>query len=131
MCNTTRQGLDLVARVASPAVQLMLDTFHMNMEEDDIAGAIRDAGAAMIHFQANENHRGFIGSGHVDWRAVAHALKAVGYTGPITLEPFRRDEHRLGVSLAQWRAPTVDENAALARSVGLLRATLATVRGAA
>jgi D-psicose/D-tagatose/L-ribulose 3-epimerase len=131
MCNTTRQGLDLVARVGSPAVQLMLDTFHMNMEEDDIAGAIRAAGSAMIHFQANENHRGFIGTGHVDWRAVAHALKAVGYDGPITLEPFRRDEHRLGVSLAQWRAPAVDENAALARSVSLLRAALETVRGAA
>lgn len=128
MCNTTRQGLDLVARVASPGVALMLDTFHMNMEEDDIAEAIRSAGSAMIHFQANENHRGFIGTGHIDWRAIAHALKAVGYEGPITLEPFRRDEHRLGVSLAQWRAPAVDENAALARSVSLLRATLETVR---
>jgi len=83
-------------------------------------------GPAMIHFQANENHRGFIGTGHVDWRAVAHALKAVGYAGPITLEPFRRDEHRLGVSLAQWRAPAADESAALARSVRLLRATLET-----
>lgn len=131
MCNTTRQGLDLVARVASPAVALMLDTFHMNMEEDDIAEAIRSAGPAMIHFQANENHRGFIGTGHVDWRTVAHVLKAVNYQGPITLEPFRRDEHRLGVSLAQWRAPAVDESAALARSVALLRATLESVRRAA
>jgi D-psicose/D-tagatose/L-ribulose 3-epimerase len=131
MCSTTRQGLDLIARVGSPAIGLMLDTFHMNMEEDDIAGAIRSAGRAMIHFQANENHRGFIGTGHVDWRAVARALAAIGYDGPITLEPFRRDEHRLGVPLAQWRAPAADETAALARSVGLLRATLESVRRAA
>lgn len=124
LCNTARQGLALIDRVGSPAVKLMLDTFHMCMEEDDLAGAIREAGQAMVHFQANENHRGFIGTGTVDWKAVCRALVDVGYAGPITLEPFRRNDDRLGVPLAQWRAPARDESGDLARSVRLLRATL-------
>ena len=56
--NTTRQGVALMGLVDHDAVGLVLDTFHMNMEDDDIAGAIRAAGRRLIHFQANENHRG-------------------------------------------------------------------------
>jgi D-psicose/D-tagatose/L-ribulose 3-epimerase len=122
--NTTRHGLDLVERVGSRSVGALLDTFHMNMEDPDIAAAILDAGDRLVHFQANENHRGFVGSGHVDWTAVARALLRVGYRGPITLEPFRRNEHRIGVPLAQWRAPHEDEDAALASSAALLRTAL-------
>ena len=53
---------EIVAAVDSPAVGIMLDTFHMNMEEGDLPAAIRRAGAHLIHFQANENHRGFVGT---------------------------------------------------------------------
>jgi D-psicose/D-tagatose/L-ribulose 3-epimerase len=124
IANTTRHGLELVEAVGSPALGLMLDTFHMNMEDDDLPGAIRRAGARLVHFQANENHRGFVGSGHVDWPAVAGALAAIGYRGPITLEPFRRDDERAGVPLAQWRPPSRDEDAELAASARLLRSAL-------
>jgi D-psicose/D-tagatose/L-ribulose 3-epimerase len=109
----------------------MLDTFHMNMEDPSIADAIRRAGTRMFHFQANENHRGFVGSGHIDWPAVARALAAIGYDGPITLEPFRRDDERPGVPLAQWRAPQKDEDGRLKSSVEFLRAALASAQVAA
>jgi D-psicose/D-tagatose/L-ribulose 3-epimerase len=125
IANTTRHGLDLVEAVGSPALGLMLDTFHMNMEDPDPGDAIRRAGNRLVHFQANENHRGFVGSGHVDWPGVARALAAVGYRGPITLEPFRRDDERPGVPLAQWRAPVRDQDDELAASASFLRATLA------
>jgi hypothetical protein len=52
----------------------MLDTFHMNIEEDDLPQAIRLAGALLIHFQANENHRGFLGTGHIDWSQICRGL---------------------------------------------------------
>lgn len=125
IANTTAQGLALCGMVDSPSVGVMLDTFHMNMEDPDIAVAIRQAGRHMVHFQANENNRGFIGSGHIDWGAVARALHDIGYTGPITLEPFRRDDERPGVPLAQWRAPTRNEDAELAASIACLDAVLA------
>lgn len=130
IANTTRHGLELIDAVGSPALGLLLDTFHMNMEDADIGRSIRAAGSKTFHFQANENHRGFLGSGHIDWPSVARALDDAGYTGPITLEPFRRDDERPGVPLAQWRAPARDEDAELAASVGILRGALALAREA-
>ncbi|MBI1777615.1 MAG: sugar phosphate isomerase/epimerase [Proteobacteria bacterium] len=125
MVNTARQGVEIIRAVASPALALMLDTFHMNMEENDIAEAITETGPTLIHFQANENHRGFIGKGHVDWKAVARALAGIDYEGPITLEPFRRNDDRPGVPLAQWRPPARNEDADLADSVRLLKSAIA------
>jgi D-psicose/D-tagatose/L-ribulose 3-epimerase len=129
IANTTRHGLALVEMVGSKALGLMLDTFHMNMEEADMAAAIRHAGKHIVHFQANENHRGFVGTGHIDWTLIARALHAVGYAGPITLEPFRRDDERPGVPLAQWRAPQRDEDDELGASAALLRRRLAEAGG--
>jgi D-psicose/D-tagatose/L-ribulose 3-epimerase len=102
----------------------MLDTFHMNMEENDLPEAIRQAAPHLIHFQANENHRGFLGTGHIDWPPICRALYEIGYAGPITLEPFRRTDHGLSVPLAQWKPPAYDEDADLMNSGALLRAAL-------
>ena len=93
----------------------MLDTFHMNIEEDDLTQAIRLAGPLLIHFQANENHRGFLGTGHIDWPPICRALAEIDYQGAITLEPFRRTGHLLSLPLAQWRPPSYDEDADCAR----------------
>lgn len=124
IANTTGHALALADAVDSPAVGVLLDTFHMNMEDASIPDAIRRAGHRIVHFQANENNRGFVGSGHIDWPEVARALAGVGYAGPITLEPFRRDDERPGVPLAQWRAPARDEDDDLRASVAYLRAAL-------
>lgn len=129
-CNLASQAVALVREVGSPAVGIMLDTFHMNIEEDDLPAAIRTAGPHLVHFQANENHRGFLGSGHLDWPAIARALVEVGYAGAITLEPFRRRERGLSVPLALWRPPSGDEDADLAASAALLRGALHAAKGA-
>lgn len=128
VCNTARHALEIVERVGDPAVGVMLDTFHMNMEEFDIADAIRRTGSRLVHFQANENNRGFVGAGHIDWANVARALRDVDYRGPIVLEPFRRSDEAAGVTLAQWRAPSVDESEPLAASIAYLKAALAFAR---
>jgi D-psicose/D-tagatose/L-ribulose 3-epimerase len=124
IANTAGHAIEIAERVGSPAVGVMLDTFHMNMEEFDLAVAIRKTGDRLVHFQANENNRGFVGSGHIDWPGIARALNDVNYTGPIVLEPFRRDDERAGVTLAQWRAPTRDEDAELAASISFLKSAL-------
>ncbi|MEJ1156907.1 sugar phosphate isomerase/epimerase family protein [Prosthecomicrobium sp. N25] len=126
--STTRQAIGLVDAVAHPAVGIMLDTFHMAMEEASIAEAIREAGARTVHFQANENHRGFLGTGSIDWVAVCRALVEVGYAGPISLEPFRRNDDRFGVPFAQWRPPHENEDDRLAASVAFLRSHLTLAR---
>jgi D-psicose/D-tagatose/L-ribulose 3-epimerase len=123
-CNTARQAVDLVEEVDHAGVGIMLDTFHMNMEDDDLPQAIWHAREHLVHFQANENHRGFLGTGHLDWTAICRALADISYKGPITLEPFRRTDNRLSVPLAQWRPPERDEDADLAQSASLLRGCL-------
>ncbi len=123
-CNTGRQAVELARMVDNKAIGVMLDTFHMNMEEHDMAQAIRQAAPHLIHFQANENHRGFLGTGHLDWSTIARALVEIGYDGPITLEPFRRVDDRLSVPLAQWKPPMRNEDADLAHSAALLRGFL-------
>ena len=63
----------------------------------------------MVHFQANENHRGYLGTGHIDWNPVVRTLAEIGYTGTISLEPFRRRDERIGIPFAQWKPPVKDE----------------------
>ncbi|BDA87113.1 tagatose 3-epimerase [Aureimonas sp. SA4125] len=122
---TTQQAIELLDAVDHPSVQLMLDTFHMAMEEASIAEAILLGGARIRHFQANENHRGFPGTGSVDWVSVFRALHEVGYRGPISLEPFRRNDDRFGVPFAQWRPPHEDESERLAASAAFIKSHLA------
>lgn len=121
---TTQQAVEIVDAVNQSNLKIMLDTFHMAMEEASIAEAIRLAGDRIGHFQANENHRGFLGTGSIDWVDVCRALTEVGYDGPISLEPFRRDDDRFGVPIAQWRSPHEDEDDRLAASVAFLRSHL-------
>lgn len=118
---TTQQAIELLDAVDHPAVQLMLDTFHMHMEEASIAEAIRLAGRRIVHFQANENHRGFPGTGATDWVGVFRALHETGYQGPVSLEPFRRNDDRFGVPFAQWRPPHEDESERLAASAEFIK----------
>lgn len=129
--STTAQGIAVVDAVGHSGLGLLLDTFHMNMEDPSIAGAIRQAGRRLVHFQANESHRGFPGTGHVDWPDVMRALVEIGYDGPISLEPFRRNDQRVAVPLATWRPPLGDESEPLKAALALIRSTLALARTAA
>jgi D-psicose/D-tagatose/L-ribulose 3-epimerase len=123
-CNTGRQAVALVEQVGSPAVGIMLDTFHMNMEENDMEEALRHAAPQLMHFQANENHRGFLGTGHINWGTICRTLYDIKYPGVITLEPFRRTDHSLSVPLAQWKPPAYDEDDDLRHSANYLRGVL-------
>ena len=123
--STVAQAVDVIDNVNSPALGLLLDSFHMNIEESSICDAIRDAGTRIMHFQANENHRGYPGTGHLPWADIARALHDVGYEGPVSLEPFRRDDDRFGLPIAHWRPPSYNETEKLRQSLALIRSSLA------
>ncbi|WP_108661887.1 sugar phosphate isomerase/epimerase family protein [Acuticoccus kandeliae] len=123
--STTQQAIEVVDRVGDAGLGIVLDTFHMNMEERSIPDAIRAAGHRLVHFQANENHRGFPGTGHLDWPVIMRALAEIDYSGPVSLEPFRREDDRVGLPIAHWRAPHEDETPKLRAGLGLIRSALA------
>lgn len=109
--NTFEQGLKLVRDVASPALRLHGDTFHMNIEEKDPAAAIRRAGKQLAHMHVCGSDRGTPGHDHTDWQAVGAALKSIGYRGDIVLETVTLDVPRIAKCAAVWRRmePTRDE----------------------
>ena len=77
--NLASQAIEVVDRVGHPACGLLLDTFHMNIEERSIGDAIRAAGPRLRHLHACENDRGAPGTGHVPWAEVARRLRDIGY----------------------------------------------------
>ena len=86
--NTARQAVEFCDRVAMPNVKVHLDCYHMNIEEADIAAAITATGDRLGYFHTGESHRGYLGSGSIDFGRVFRAIVASGYAGPITFESF-------------------------------------------
>src|SRR5262245_45676553 len=101
--NLAEQAIEIVDRVGHPACGLLLDTFHMNIEERSIGEAIKAAGPRLKHLHACENDRGAPGSGHIQWREVADACRAIGYTGPAVIESFTADVKSIARAAAIWR----------------------------
>ena len=101
--NTVAQGLQMIREVKSPALKLLLDTFHMNIEEKNPAAAIRRAGRHVGHIHASASDRGMPGNDHVDWRGVARALKDIRYQGAVVIESFTQDVKVIARAAAIWR----------------------------
>lgn len=103
--NTARDALRLADDIGQDNVTIHLDTYHMNIEEDDLVRPVREVGERLGYVHIGENHRGYLGSGHLDFGAFFHALADIGYAGPITFESFSSAVVSLGLSsdLAVWR----------------------------
>ena len=79
--NTAEEGVAFVREVNKPNVKVMLDTFHMNIEEDSFGDAIRAAGPLLGHFHTGENNRRVPGKGRLPWHEIGAALREIGYYG--------------------------------------------------
>lgn len=103
--NTARDALVLADDIGEDNVLIHLDTYHMNIEEDDLVRPVHEVGDRLGYVHIGENHRGYLGSGHLDFTAFFHALADIGYTGPITFESFSSAVVMEGLSndLAIWR----------------------------
>ncbi len=101
--NTADQGLKMIADVASPALKLHLDTFHMNIEEKNQAKAIKKAGKQLAHFHACGSDRGTPGGDHIAWPEIIKALKSIKYEGDAVIESFTTDVKVIARAAAIWR----------------------------
>lgn len=103
--NTARQALDLADDIGEANVVIHLDTYHMNIEEDDLVRPVHEVGDRLGYVHIGESHRGTLGSGHIDFTSFFHALADIGYRGPITFESFSSAVVAPGLSsdLAIWR----------------------------
>ena len=102
--NTTERVNEIIDRVGHDACKVLLDTFHMNIEEKSLGDAIRTCGPRLGHFHACENDRGAPGSGNVTWNEVAAALRDVRYDGAVVIESFTSEVKSIAKAAAIWRA---------------------------
>ncbi len=121
MFNTVAEGLPFLQRVNHPAVKLQLDTYHMNMEEDNIAAAIRLAAGQIGHFHCAASNRKLPGQGHIGWTAVQSALNDVGYDGWLVVESFPNPAVETGRTVNTWRSLVTDFDAEARQAAAFLR----------
>ena len=104
LINDAREAVHYVRAVDSPNVKVMLDTFHMNIEEDSLTEAIRHAGNLLGHFHVGEaNRRPPRPGGRIPWAEIGTALRDIGYAGAVVMEPFVLMGGQVGADIKIWR----------------------------
>jgi D-psicose/D-tagatose/L-ribulose 3-epimerase len=103
--NTGLEGLAFLDEVDRPNAYLHLDTYHMNIEEDGMEKSVLAAKDRLGYVHIGESHRGYLGTGNVDFDKFFVALAKIDYQGPITFESFSSEVVNLNLSntLCVWR----------------------------
>ena len=125
MFNTVSDCLSFIDMVGHDSVQVELDTFHMNMEEDDLAGAVRRAAGRIGHVQVAANNRRAPQYGHIDWASFRAALDDTGYDGWVVFETFPNSRVQTGRDTYAWRDLYEDLDGEAAGAASFIREHLA------
>ena len=114
--NTCEEILPFVKEIGSPNCGILLDTFHMNIEEDSLPDAIRLAGSHLNALHIGETNRKPVGMGRLPWNEIRTALDDIGFDGPLVEEPFVLPGGQVGQDISVWRKvienPDLDQLAA-------------------
>ena len=101
LLNAVEDGLGFIEKVGGENLGMLLDTFHMNIEEPSIEESIRNAGDRIFHFHYADSNRLYPGAGHLDFRSILTALTETGYSGYLSGEhrpdPEPTEAARLGL----------------------------------
>lgn len=127
MLNTCQEALDYIDQVGSPNLKILLDTFHMNIEEDQIGDAIIAAGDKLGHLHIGENNRRPPGRGHIPWDDVSNALNHIQFQGAVVMEPFLMPGGEVGRDINVFRDMSVgyDLDNEAKKALGFIREKLA------
>ena len=103
MMNTAAEGIAFAQEVGSPNCKILLDTFHMNIEEESMGGSIEEAGTWLGHFHLGETNRRPPGRGRMPWSEIFGALKKINYQGALVMEPFLLPGGEVGRDICVYR----------------------------
>jgi len=101
--NTAEEAVRFCKEVDNPNVKILLDTFHMNIEEDNLCDAIRTAGSLLVGMHVGEGNRKVPGQGHLPWVEIGKTLRDVGFNGYIVMEPFVLQGGEVGEAIKVFR----------------------------
>lgn len=103
LINTARECRDYVDAVNKPNVKILLDTFHMNIEEDSFSSAIIETSSRLGHVHIGEaNRRPPFYGGRIPWKEIGRSLREIGYDGDVVMEPFIRMGGQVGADIHMW-----------------------------
>ena len=108
MINTASQAIHMCEQVDNPSIKMMLDTFHMNIEDINIGDEIRASKKHLVHFHTCANHRGVPGNDHIPWGEVNKALNDIDYEGYGVIESFAQGEVAAFANI--WRPLVEDQD---------------------
>lgn len=103
LINTAAEGVAFCQEVGLPNVKLLLDTFHMNIEEDSFYDAIITAGPYLRRLHTGEANRRLPGKGRLPWLEISNALRDISFTGDVVMEPFVLQGGTVGREIKVWR----------------------------
>lgn len=124
--NTAAQAVEMCKRIDAANVKVHLDTYHMHIEEADPGRTIRETGGRLGYLHIGESHRGYLGSGSVDFGEIFRSLAEIGYEGPITFESFSSviSGQPLSGILGIWRNLWDDSEDLARHAADFIRASL-------
>jgi len=96
---TAQDGVALAQELNSPGFGICLDTFHMNIEDTSFARSIFDAREHLHYLQISDSNRLYPGGGHINFGEIVNALKAIGYTGYLSLQILREPSYEESAEL--------------------------------
>jgi D-psicose/D-tagatose/L-ribulose 3-epimerase len=101
--NTSEEAVQFCSEVDNPNVKILLDTFHMNIEEDNLCDAIHTAGSLLMGMHVGESNRKVPGQGHLPWSEIGKSLRDIGFDGDIVMEPFVLQGGEVGEAIKVFR----------------------------
>jgi D-psicose/D-tagatose/L-ribulose 3-epimerase len=103
VCSSGAEVTELIERVNSPNIGLHLDTFHMNIEENNFYDPLIAASSHLKHMHITESDRGMLGEGNVHWDDLFRGLSEIKYSGALVLENFSSSIAGMSEAVSLWR----------------------------
>ncbi|WDF45872.1 sugar phosphate isomerase/epimerase [Chryseobacterium sp. KACC 21268] len=121
VCNTAENVLDLIKKTGKDNLFLHLDTFHMNIEENNFYDPIILAGKKLKHVHITESNRGMLGEGTVNWEELFNALNEIDFEGNLVLENFSSSISGMQQMVSLWQKSPYDAEELALRSLKFLK----------
>lgn len=117
VCTGAAETLRMIERTKAPNLALHLDTFHMNIEEDNFYDPVIAAGDKLKHIHMTESNRGMLGEGNVDWDSLFRGLATIDFTGNLVLENFSSQVEGMASAVSLWSPSKYDASSLAAGSL--------------
>ncbi|MXN89717.1 TIM barrel protein [Flavobacterium sp. Sd200] len=121
VCNTAVNVIELIGRAGADNLGVHLDTFHMNIEENNFYDPILQSGKLLKHLHITESHRGMPGEGTVNWDELFRGLKTIDFEGNLVLENFSSSIPGMQQAVSLWQTSPHDADALALGSLNFLK----------